>query len=69
MLKVRIEKNHTLRTGNWERWPLDAAQQQYAALDAYAALLLYKASSPSLTRKIAAVMSAVSLHDANPMWQ
>ena len=47
LLKVCIEKNHTLRTGNWEKWPLDAAQQQYAALDAYAALLLYKASSPS----------------------
>lgn len=46
MLKVRIEKIQSVRTGNWEMWPLDAAQQQYAALDAYAALLLYKASTP-----------------------
>ena len=46
VLKARIEKNQTLRTGNWEMWPLDAAQQHYAALDAYASLLLYKASTP-----------------------
>ena len=46
VLKVRIEKNQTLRTGNWEMWPLDAAQQHYAALDAYASLLLHKASNP-----------------------
>ncbi|CAK0738070.1 hypothetical protein CVIRNUC_000989 [Coccomyxa viridis] len=42
VLKVRIEKIQSVRTGNWEMWPLDAAQQQYAALDAYASLLLYK---------------------------
>ena len=45
VLKLRIEKNQTLRTGNWEVWPLDAAQQHYAALDAYASLLLYKVST------------------------
>ena len=45
VLKVYIDKNQTLRTGNWEIWPLDAAQQHYAALDAYASLLLYKASN------------------------
>lgn len=43
-LKVCIEKDQKLRTGNWEAWPLNAAQQQYAALDAYASLLLYQVS-------------------------
>ena len=43
-LRVSIEKDQTLRTGNWEAWPLTAEQQQYASLDAYASLLLYQAS-------------------------
>lgn len=30
------------RTSNWEAWPLSAAQQRYAALDALASLLLYQ---------------------------
>ena len=43
-MKGSIEKDQTLRTGNWERWPLNAEQQQYAALDAYASLLIYQVS-------------------------
>ncbi len=42
VLRRSIEKDQTLRTGNWEIWPLSAEQQQYAALDAYASLLTYK---------------------------
>ena len=41
-LRRSIGKDQTLRTGNWEIWPLSAEQQQYAALDAYASLLAYK---------------------------
>ena len=41
---MSIEKDQTLRTGNWEAWPLTAEQQQYASLDAYASLLLYQVS-------------------------
>ncbi|CAL5223984.1 g6596 [Coccomyxa viridis] len=41
-LRRSIEKDQTLRTGNWQIWPLSAEQQQYAALDAYASLLIYK---------------------------
>ena len=44
VLRRSIEKDQTLRTGNWEAWPLSAEQQQYAALDAYASLLIYKVS-------------------------
>jgi len=44
VLKRSIEKDQTLRTGNWERWPLKVEQQQYAALDAYASLLIYQVS-------------------------
>ena len=45
VLRRSIEKDQTLRTGNWEAWPLSAEQQQYAALDAYASLLIYRVST------------------------
>ena len=44
VLRRSIEKDQTLRTGNWEIWPLSAEQQHYAALDAYASLLAYEVS-------------------------
>jgi hypothetical protein len=42
MLSAELRKDPGLRTSNWETWPLSLEQQQYAALDAYASLLLYQ---------------------------
>lgn len=42
MLSAEVEKDQRLRTSNWETWPLSQEQQHYAALDAFASLLLYQ---------------------------
>lgn len=42
VLSAELAKDQGLRTSNWETWPLSLDQQQYAALDAYASLLLYQ---------------------------
>ncbi|CAL8463613.1 g3147 [Coccomyxa elongata] len=42
MLSAEVEKDQGLRTSNWETWPLSLEQQHYAALDAFASLLLYQ---------------------------
>ncbi|KAK9917730.1 hypothetical protein WJX75_007618 [Coccomyxa subellipsoidea] len=42
VLSAELAKDQGLRTSNWETWPLSLEQQQYAALDAYASLLLYQ---------------------------
>lgn len=44
VLRADVEKEQGLRTSNWEAWPLSQEQQHYAALDAYASLLLYQVS-------------------------
>lgn len=43
VLFSRLDKNNRVRCGNWEARPLDAAQQRYAALDAYAGLAVHLA--------------------------
>ncbi|EIE27670.1 ribonuclease H-like protein [Coccomyxa subellipsoidea C-169] len=42
MLSAELRKDPGVRTCNWETWPLSLEQQQYAALDAYASLILYQ---------------------------
>ncbi|BDA48518.1 probable Werner syndrome ATP-dependent helicase homolog at N-terminal half [Coccomyxa sp. Obi] len=42
VLSAEVEKDQGLRTSNWETWPLSLEQQHYAALDAFASLLLYQ---------------------------
>ena len=42
LLGRNLEKPKGLRLGNWERVPLNEAQQKYAALDAYACWLLFE---------------------------
>lgn len=46
VLSAQLAKDQGLRTSNWETWPLSLEQQQYAALDAYASLLLYQVAPP-----------------------
>ena len=46
VLSAELAKDQGLRTSNWETWPLSLEQQQYAALDAYASLLLYQVAPP-----------------------
>ena len=42
LFRVTVRKDEAVRCGNWEQLPLTAAQQKYAATDAYAALKLYE---------------------------
>ena len=44
VLSAEVDKDQGLRTSNWETWPLSFEQQHYAALDAFASLLLYQVS-------------------------
>lgn len=37
-----LKKDQYLRTGNWEKVPLTLQQVEYAAIDAYASLLVYQ---------------------------
>ncbi|CAG9813281.1 unnamed protein product [Phaedon cochleariae] len=41
LLNLRISKDKKIRNSSWNKIPLSTAQQKYAALDAYASLLLY----------------------------
>lgn len=41
MLGLELPKPNNIRLGNWEQRPLSDEQKQYAALDAFASLLLY----------------------------
>lgn len=41
VLGLDLPKPHQIRLGNWERRPLSDEQKQYAALDAFASLLLH----------------------------
>ncbi|CAH1241223.1 WRN [Branchiostoma lanceolatum] len=41
VLKQRLDKDPGVRKSDWRQYPLTATQQQYAAADAYAGLLLY----------------------------
>ena len=41
-LGYRLRKNYDVRCGDWEEYPLSDAQLEYAALDAYASLLVYQ---------------------------
>ncbi|GLI65811.1 hypothetical protein VaNZ11_009434 [Volvox africanus] len=43
VLRRQLPKPNNIRCGNWEKRPLDAAQQRYAALDAYAGLAVWAA--------------------------
>lgn len=43
LLKRRLPKPQQLRCGNWEQVPLSQEQQHYAALDAFASLLVGRA--------------------------
>lgn len=40
-LKKEIDKNFKIRLGNWEEFPLTKEQLDYAAVDAYASMLLF----------------------------
>ena len=42
LLKQTIDKQSKIRLGDWENFPLDDKQISYAAIDAYASLLLFK---------------------------
>ncbi|KAK9829092.1 hypothetical protein WJX72_003852 [[Myrmecia] bisecta] len=42
LLKARLEKHNGLRCSNWEVKPLSPAQQEYAALDAFASLRVHQ---------------------------
>lgn len=42
LLHLALDKRNDIRCSNWELCPLTAAQQAYAASDAYAALKLYQ---------------------------
>ena len=46
-MRRRLAKSPALRLSNWEARPLCAEQQQYAALDALASLLLHEVTSDS----------------------
>jgi ribonuclease D len=41
VLSVELPKPQHIRMGNWEQRPLSAEQQAYAALDAFASLLVH----------------------------
>ncbi|KAI8495541.1 hypothetical protein Bbelb_265130 [Branchiostoma belcheri] len=41
VLKQRLDKDPGVRKSDWRQYPLTPTQQQYAAADAYAGLLLY----------------------------
>ncbi|XP_018569688.1 Werner Syndrome-like exonuclease [Anoplophora glabripennis] len=41
VLQMRIDKNKKVRMSKWHKFPLSVDQQKYAAIDAYASLLLY----------------------------
>lgn len=41
MLALHLPKPQSIRLGNWERRPLSREQQNYAAMDAWACLLLH----------------------------
>lgn len=41
VLSVELPKPQHIRLGNWEQRPLNAEQQAYAALDAFASLLVH----------------------------
>lgn len=43
---MALDKRSDIRCSNWEQCPLSAAQQAYAATDAYAALKLYQVRIP-----------------------
>ncbi|GIM13601.1 hypothetical protein Vretimale_16672 [Volvox reticuliferus] len=43
VLRRQLPKPKNIRCGNWEKRPLEAAQQRYAALDAYAGLAVWAA--------------------------
>ncbi len=42
VLHRTLPKPQGVRTGNWEAVPLSAQQEEYAARDAYAGLLVYQ---------------------------
>ena len=42
LLEKTIQKSKSLQLSNWEDFPLSDSQLQYAALDAYASLILYE---------------------------
>lgn len=42
LLERALDKRNDIRCSNWEQCPLTAAQQAYAATDAYAALKLFQ---------------------------
>ncbi|KAK7476369.1 hypothetical protein BaRGS_00032369 [Batillaria attramentaria] len=42
VLRKRLDKNSSVRCGQWDEYPLSEEQKQYAAADAYASLLLAK---------------------------
>ncbi|CAG9464034.1 unnamed protein product [Pedinophyceae sp. YPF-701] len=54
LLQRRLAKDPQVRVSDWEQLPLSAVQKQYAAVDAYASLVVFRAvmASPAARAKL-----------------